>query len=98
MGYYTEYTLDFEDINEYYFYESELRKITGFNPLETETKWNNWEGDMKELSNKYPKTLFKLEAFTRETGNKTKVYFKGGKMQICKAKITFEYYNEDKLK
>ena len=98
MGYYTEYTLDFEDINEYYFYESELRKIAGSNRLEIETKWNNWESDMKELSNKYPKVLFKLEAFTRETGNKTKVYFKGGKMQICKAKITFEDYNEDLLK
>lgn len=98
MGYYTDYTLDFEDINDYYFYESQLRKIAGFNPLETETKWSGWKKDMKELSSKYPNVLFKLYGTGEENSDMWKAYFKNGKMQICKAKITFDEYNENLLK
>ena len=97
MGYCTHYELE-TDTDDYYFYESELRKIVDYNPLETECKWDSHLKDMKELSSKYPKVLFTLHAEGEESGDVWKGYFKGGKAQIEKAVITIAEFNEDKLK
>jgi hypothetical protein len=53
---------------------------------------------MRAFSKIYPNTLFKLKGEGEEAGDVWIKYFKNGKMQSCPAKITFEEYDENKLK
>lgn len=61
-------------------------------------KWYQHEIDMKELSEKYPEIVFKLEGEGEEGGDIWIKYFKGGKMQECYARIEFDEYNENELR
>lgn len=62
------------------------------------TKWYEHEADMLAISKRFPKDLFHLYGDGEESGDMWHKYFKNGKMQICKAQITFEPFNEAKLK
>jgi hypothetical protein len=53
-------------------------------------KWYDWEKDMRLLSASFPNVLFTLEGNGEENVDIWIAYFKGGKSQICKAKITFD--------
>lgn len=61
-------------------------------------KWYDHEIDMKTLSNKFPGVLFILEGKGEESGDIWKKYFLAGKMQRCPGKITFDGFDENKLK
>lgn len=63
-----------------------------------EVKWYDHEDDMKKLSVKFPNTLFRLHGIGEEQGDEWFKYFKNGKMQKCDAIITFEEYDERKLR
>jgi hypothetical protein len=63
----------------------------------TETKWYNWEEDLRKFSAKFPNVLFLLEGEGEENGDLWKAYFKGGKMQLCKAEVTYPKYDENEL-
>ena len=63
-----------------------------------EVKWYDHEDDMKELSIKFPNTLFRLHGYGEEQGDEWYKYFKNGKMQKCDAIVTFEKYDEGKLR
>lgn len=70
----------------------------GYNPLEQETKWYDHEKDMREISKQYPDVIFQLNGEGEESGDIWVKYFVNGKMQVAKAKITFDDFDKKKLK
>lgn len=60
-------------------------------------KWYDHEIDMKYISSLHPSHIFMLEGSGEDSGDIWVKYFKGGKMQVCRAKITFDEYDEEKL-
>lgn len=61
-------------------------------------KWYGHEADMRSLSEKYPNIVFVLHGEGEENDDVWYKYFKNGKMQSCYAKITFDEYDENKLR
>lgn len=99
MGYYTRYTLEVND--ETYGmidHKEKISKISGYNnPFDDEVKWYGHEGDMKKYSKLNKGILFKLIGEGEESNDLWIKYFKDGKMQVCKARITYDEYDESKL-
>ena len=61
-------------------------------------KWYEWEQDLRSFSQGYPDTLFELTGSGEDNGDLWAAYFKNGKMQKCPAQITYEPFDESKLK
>jgi hypothetical protein len=60
-------------------------------------KWYGHEKDMRAYSVKFPNTIFILEGEGEESGDIWKEYHKDGKMQRCKAKVSFDSFDESLL-
>ena len=65
--------------------------------LDDSCKWYEWETDMKIISEKYPEVFFTLIGFGEENSDMWCAYFQKGKVQICKAIITYDEFDEEKL-
>lgn len=61
-------------------------------------KWYEHEEQLIEFSKLYPNVIFKLKGEGEESGDLWIKYFKNGKHQYCEAIVTFEEYDETKLK
>ena len=102
MGYYTEYTLSAENaegLEEKI--TTDLEEISGYTidfGWNDSCKWYDHQKHMITLSKMYPEVIFKLEGEGEESEDLWIKYFKNGKMQVCKAEITFEKFDESKLK
>lgn len=97
MGYYTMHELTVSDdrIDDHI---EGIEKISGYGGLFEETvKWYGHEKDMRSYSKENPSVLFELKGEGEESGDLWKAYFKDGKMQQCKAKITYDEFDEAKL-
>jgi hypothetical protein len=75
-----------------------VEKAIGYNPFEEPCKWYTWEADMRKISKQFPNTIFLIEGEGEDSGDIWKAYFLNGKMQKAEAKITFEPFDEQKLK
>ncbi|AGR47915.1 hypothetical protein PHIM7_212 [Sinorhizobium phage phiM7] len=64
----------------------------------SEQRWYEHEHDMRVISKKFPGVLFILEGEGEEAGDIWRKYFKSGKCQDAHAKITFDEFDESKLK
>jgi hypothetical protein len=53
---------------------------------------------MKKLSEEFPDVLFCLEGKGEENGDLWVAYYKNGKTQMCQSEVTYEPYDESKLK
>lgn len=62
----------------------------GYDPFEEPCKWYDHEKDMKALSVQFPAYAFFLSGEGEEAGDLWKKYFFQGKMQVAKAKITYD--------
>lgn len=74
-------------------------RLTNFiNGRADSCKWYDHEEDLKRVSERFPTVLFTLSGEGEESGDIWRKYFKDGKMQKCEAKITFDEFDEAKLK
>jgi len=70
--------------------DGEWRVISNF--------WHDHETDMRKLSIKYPDIVFELYGEGEIRGDIWIKYFKNGKMQSGHTKITFDKFDEKKLR
>lgn len=61
------------------------------------SKWYGHDRDMLELSKAFPEIVFCLHGEGSINDDMWNNYYKNGKMQHCKAIITYEEYDESKL-
>ncbi|CAM3634827.1 hypothetical protein [Mesobacillus zeae] len=108
MGYYTSYTLKvhegerrIQDIlaEEFDNGEFDLEYILDEdgNPYDS-CKWYDHEKDMRSFSKLYPDVTFVLSGEGEEAGDLWKKYFRNGKMHECSVFITYEAFDESKLR
>jgi hypothetical protein len=102
MGYNTHYGLDYHapDEDQQMLIEGHFLKISGMhiNHVDgNQMKWYEHEDHMRKLSARFPDILFTLSGQGEESDDQWRKYFKGGKMQECRAVISFPPFNPDKL-
>lgn len=73
--------------------ESVIEQV-GYDPFDEEHTWRNFEEDMKKVSKLYARAVFKISGEGGESGDLWEAYFKGGKVQKCKAKIVYDDFDE----
>ena len=78
--------------------KSLVKEYLSFNPFEGSTKWYEYDENMKTISKKYPETIFILEGEGEESGDIWKRYYLNGKVQVAEAKISYDEFDEKKLK
>lgn len=97
MGYYTYY--DISENSEEVQQAIEEKSQYSFHCGRTgAVKWYAWKDDCLAVSRIFPEELIYLEGDGEEQGDQWKAYFKNGKAQVSKAVITFEPFDESKLK
>lgn len=105
MGYYTSHTLSTDSVDNYEIIEH-LRSENDEAAYNIEAdgqpnengKWYYHEEHLREFSKKYPDVLFTLNGEGEESGDIWVEYYKNGLMQKSIAIITFDPFNESKLK
>ena len=97
MGYNTRYELTANGA-EVKAHELRIEDFIGYNPFEDSCKWYKHEAEMREYSKKHPDSLFELRGEGEENLDVWVKYFKNGKMQECRAKFTFDAFDELQLK
>ncbi|MEK5036244.1 hypothetical protein MKY96_32865 [Paenibacillus sp. FSL R7-0302] len=60
--------------------------------------WYDHEANMKDLSKAFPDVVFELHGEGEDNEDMWYKYFKNGKMQVCEAVISFDSYDERKLR
>lgn len=63
-----------------------------------ETKWYESDEEMKAFSLKHPGVLFEMYREGEDNDDLSKTYYKDGKMQQSGAIITYDEFDESKLK
>jgi hypothetical protein len=100
MGYYTKFNLEvINDHSDVHHLQISQASEYGCDDIfEDDIKWYTHDEDMRSYSTKYPDLIFKLSGEGEEAGDMWVKYYKNGKMQRCHAKITFDEFDEEKLK
>lgn len=99
-----------EEIEKYIVHEeldyeiNEIDKCNCFNYIdygylsEETSKWYSMREDMVKMSLEFKNVLFEICGEGEDTGDLWKAYYYNGKEQWCDAIITFEEFDENKLK
>ena len=78
--------------------KKEICELSGYSYCWIEAcKWYDHETDMRKFSKKYKDVVFTLSGEGEESGDLWIKYFKNGKMQVSKARIEYDSYNESLL-
>jgi nicotinic acid mononucleotide adenylyltransferase len=75
-----------------------LIPIVGYDPFEDSCKWYEHDQHMRHVSLANKGTIFILEGEGEDPGDLWKKYYLDGKCQVAKASITFDEFDESKLK
>lgn len=107
MGYFTDYYIDFENVEDKQSFLKSIREISEnmhyAQSLEDKDgeahKWYEHEKDMIAISKKFPDVVFILYGDGEDREDIWKKYFKNGKKQICKGMkaLLFLKYDETQL-
>jgi hypothetical protein len=62
------------------------------------SKWYNRETELRTFSKKYPGVVFELRGEGEDSADLWIQYYRNGKMQICKAILTYPPFDEKELK
>ena len=68
----------------------EIVALCGTYPFYDACKWYNHSEHMIQVSKKYPDAVFILSGEGEESGDLWKKYYKNGREQLAKAKITYD--------
>lgn len=102
MGYFTNYNLKTEPYKEGLIQElldeDNAYGIDENGDCTNSVKWYTHEADLKEFSKKHSTILFILDGEGEENDDLWILYIKNGKSQRCRAIITYEEFDETKLK
>jgi hypothetical protein len=102
MGYYTKYNLKTKPYKEGLIQELlDEENAYGIDEDGNSTdsvKWYGHETDLREFSKEHPDILFILEGEGEENDDLWILYVKNGKSQRCRPIITYEEFDEKKLK
>ena len=104
MGYYTRHELSIpsgsDDLIEAFRGVSEEASyaLLSNGDSDESCKWYRHQDELKSFSLLHPEALFKLSGEGEESGDIWVEYYQNGKMQLCKAKIVFDSFNEELLK
>ncbi|MGG1641835.1 hypothetical protein ACIFQM_11175 [Paenibacillus sp. NRS-1782] len=100
MGYSTDYSVeltpDLPEVRQAIEDEDDLAFAIG--ECADSCKWYEHEADMRVFSKRFPDVLFQLSGDGEEAGDIWRKYFRNGKMQNCPGQITFEPFDESKLR
>lgn len=66
--------------------------------LAYDVKWYDYKNDLKELSAKFPDTLFEVERIGEESPDIERIYAKNGKVLSLKPQIIWPEFKEEDLK
>lgn len=100
MGYNTSHKLEIIEGNDFVTnYEKEISEISGYrNCFDDSIKWYDHKDNMCDYSKKHPNTLFKLIGEGEVNGDLWHEYYLNGKVQVCKAVITYPPFDPSQLK
>ena len=110
MGYYTAYELKWEvkdksKLDEYLTPSNYIKTheemsfaLSEDGSTSERSEWYEHERDMIEMSKAMPAYLFTLSGEGEESDDQWRKYFLNGKMQLCKATITFPEFDPKELK
>lgn len=105
MGYYTNYSLEVDGGNGLDIIadlkavcDNASYALCDDGSTSDQLKWYDHESDMIAFSRKYPDVLFTLYGAGEESGDIWRQYFLNGKSQIAKAIITYDPFDETKLR
>lgn len=108
MGYYTAFTLIVREDGEQYdsaeFSPELVEALNEFfeqvneDQAYTNSKWYDFESDMRVLSEKFPSLLFVVHGEGEESADLWDCYVQNGKLQMCQAKITYPPYDKERMK
>ena len=100
MGYYTKYEVEASEmIPEFDALMEQVSEYHGWRDgrLEEPCKWYEHEDQMRSLSEQHPSVLFTLRGEGESSRDIWVKYFRGGKMQECKARIVVDPFDPAKL-
>lgn len=105
MGYYTDFEIEVisgeEDLDRNVFAQELTEKSTydwDEDLVLGGAKWYDWKEDMLAVSLLYPNVLFRLSGNGEESGDMWQCYFRDGKYQFCQSIVTYEHFDERKMK
>ena len=105
MGYYTDYDLSSLTDEQL----DKVNEVSGYgftHSYNDSCKWYGCVEDMKKVSLLFPDEVLEISGkisgklvrlYGEESGDVWQAYFKNGKAQMCKAVLTFEDFDENKL-
>lgn len=78
--------------------KQEIIATSGYSdPFSDSVKWYDHETHMKKVSKAHPGITIEIAGEGEEAGDLWKKYFRDGKVQVAKAKITYDKFDPKKL-
>lgn len=99
MGYYTSFEINVTGTEDFETIHSTIEQVSDYSfdqyphtksMSSCDTyKWYSWQDDMKEVSKRFPNSLFIVNGLGEEDGDIWRCYFRRGKMDHINAEIVF---------